>query len=180
MPTQDPADKKLWHKVKNDDADAFKALYDQYFDDLLDFGLRLTNRQDLVQDAVQNLFTHLWDRRSKIKPPNHTKAYLLRSLRNNLLRDAKMEQKIKNLDSDQHLQDDSPHSASSLDKDQQDRMHALIESLSTREREVIHLKYYQGVKNTEISQIMGITYQSVANLLQRALKQIRESLKDRG
>ena len=180
MPTQNPSDKTLWQRVKNDDVDAFKTLYEQYIDDLLMFGRRFTSNHDLVQDAIQNLFTHLWDKRSKVTPPNHTKAYLLRSMRNNLLRDAKMEQKLSSLDPEQQLPDRSIIATPTFEHDQLDRMKVAIENLSIREREVIHLKYYQGVRNTEISEIMGITSQSVANLMQRALKQIRENLKGQG
>lgn len=170
---QDQSDTSLWHRLKNDDADAFRMLYEQHIDDLLKFGSSLTKNRDLVQDAIQNLFTNLWDRRSSIDPPTHPKAYLLRSLRNNLLRDARNEQKIMDLDSDHQRLDQSDISITNVDEDQYDRMQMAIQSLSTREREVIHLRYYQEIKNREISDIMGISYQSVANLLQRALKQIK-------
>ncbi len=173
---QDQSDTTLWDRIKDNDADAFKMLYEQHIDDLLKFGKSLTANRDLVQDAIQSLFTYLWDKRSSINPPTHLKAYLLRSLRNNLLRDVKKARKITDLCSEQQLQGEAGIPFTNDDEYQHHRMQIAIQRLSIREREVIHLKYYQEIRNREISDIMDISYQSVANLLQRALKQIKANL----
>ena len=148
------------------------------FDDLLRFGQNLVQNRELVQDAIQNLFTNLWDKRTSIKTPTHPKAYLLRSLRNNLLRDAKRELKVADLDPN-HQHHVHFTSSTSEQEDQFKYMRKVIQNLSDREREVIHLRYYQEIRNKEIAEIMGISYQSVANLLQRALKHIKVALESK-
>ena len=49
----------------------------------------------------------------------------------------------------------------------------LLNELSTRQREVIYLKYYSALSTKEISEVMNISYQSVQNTLQKAFTKLR-------
>src|SRR5690606_13971134 len=46
----------------------------------------------------------------------------------------------------------------------------MISQLSERQREIVYLKYIEGMDYEEIAQIMDISYQSSRNLLSKALK----------
>ncbi len=84
----------------------------------------------------------------------------------------KKERIIRYIDVDHHLRDVLETS----DADDQAQLQGLqlaLQQLPARQREVLHLRYFQEIKNQEISEIMGISYQSVCNLLQRAIKQMR-------
>jgi RNA polymerase sigma factor (sigma-70 family) len=52
----------------------------------------------------------------------------------------------------------------------------LLNKLPNRQKEAIYLKYYSGLKATEISEIMGINYQSVVNTLHKAIKSLKEEI----
>ena len=52
----------------------------------------------------------------------------------------------------------------------------LLNKLPSRQREAIFLKYYSGLKAKEISEIMGINYQSVINTLFKAIKSLKEEI----
>ena len=45
--------------------------------------------------------------------------------------------------------------------------------LTKRQQEIIHYRYVEELSLEEIAQLLNINYQSVANLLQRALKKMR-------
>src|SRR5262249_3441008 len=51
-----------------------------------------------------------------------------------------------------------------------------LKDLSLRQQEVIQLRFYQGFKNEQIAELMGMNYQSVSNLLGRALLRLREKI----
>jgi RNA polymerase sigma factor (sigma-70 family) len=51
-----------------------------------------------------------------------------------------------------------------------------LEQLPERQREVIHLRYFQNLKNEEIADIINVNYQSVSNLLHRAVKNLKKQL----
>ena len=52
----------------------------------------------------------------------------------------------------------------------------LLNKLPIRQKEAIYLKYYSGLKASEISEIMGIKYQSVINTLHKAIKSLKEEM----
>ena len=52
----------------------------------------------------------------------------------------------------------------------------LLNKLPKRQKEAIYLKYYSGLKATEIAEIMDINYQSVVNILYKALKNLKEEV----
>ena len=49
----------------------------------------------------------------------------------------------------------------------------LINQLSPRQKEVIYLKYYSNMSSSDIAEVMDMNYQSVLNILQKALSKLR-------
>jgi RNA polymerase sigma factor (sigma-70 family) len=54
-----------------------------------------------------------------------------------------------------------------------DTLQQLLQKLSHRQQEVINLRFYHNFPYDTIASIMDMNYQSVLNLLQRALKTLR-------
>jgi len=52
-----------------------------------------------------------------------------------------------------------------------------IRTLSHRQQEAIQLRYYQGLSHEEIGELMDLNYQSVSNLLHRALLKLKVMVK---
>ena len=50
--------------------------------------------------------------------------------------------------------------------------------LSVREREVLYLKFYEGMSYSEIEQVLGISYQTARNYIHRAISRLREVFED--
>jgi len=167
------SDKLLWQQIQLGNADAFRSLYDSHIDDLIVFGQKLCKDNGLIQDTLQLLFLKLWENRSTLPAPKHIKAYLMRSLRNNLLRSIKQEQRISGIAIEDHLKEVPGVSPVINDKAEVHKVQRAMEQLPARQREILHLRFYQDIRNQEISEIMGISYQSVCNLLQRAIKQMQ-------
>ena len=51
-----------------------------------------------------------------------------------------------------------------------------IEQLSNRQKEIIYLKFYNGLSYEEISAVTQLKYQSVRNLFSVALKELRKKI----
>src|SRR5699024_3457942 len=49
-------DIKLWKRLINDERDALSMLFRKYYKPLLNYGLHLIPRDDLVKDSIQELF----------------------------------------------------------------------------------------------------------------------------
>ena len=50
----------------------------------------------------------------------------------------------------------------------------LLNELSSRQKEVLYLKYYSDLSIDEIANVLEINYQSVLNLIHKGIKKLRE------
>lgn len=145
---------------------------------LFNYGATFTNDRELIKDTLQDLFIHLWEKRETLRIQYLT-IYLLRSIRNNLFQSFR-ETKIfpVSIDEDLHDRPDEFTAENSLifqerDSETKRRIKEAIATLPRRQKEVIFLKYYQGLDNEQMADLMGVNRQSVANLLHKAILSLR-------
>ncbi len=98
------------------------------------------------------------------------KAYLFVSLRN-LITNTNTSKKIIFQQIDPNIS--SEHNTSSKESILTE-LYKFLQKLSPRENEIIHLKYFQGFKNMEIAESLGLEYQTVRNTLNNAIKKLRK------
>jgi len=151
---KESTDNELWLSFRNGNQQAFASLYERYAEALFIFGFKTTNDKELIQDAVQELFVDLWKRRSSLQEVQFIKTYLYRSFRYKLLYLLKKNLKHKTEEL-QHssLTEEAPETKWILKETTTENVDLLqkhINDLSTRQREVIHLKYFQGFTIQEI------------------------------
>ena len=58
------------------------------------------------------------------------------------------------------------------------RLRAALAALSEREREILSLKYYAELKNTEIASLTGLYQINVGVILHRTIEKLRNILKE--
>lgn len=174
----DPADHTVWEEFKNGDREAFARLYRTHIHLLITYGMRITGEQNVVKDAIQDLFMELWRSKEQLQPPRSIQAYLLKALRYKLMRNAKVQQRYQaelpeeadtiNIESSILLRE-----AENLQKEQ---IRRAIAQLPQRQQEVINLRFFQGCSTEDVAGIMGLNYQSATNLLHRAVLHLRKFL----
>lgn len=162
---------------------AFEQLYNLYFNLLAKYGRKLTADSQLLEDAIQDLFVDLWRRREHLSQIESLKFYLFRALRNQLIRNARHDVFDKAEDIDDFLDLlvtlSSEHQAIEQETAmfQRHSVQQAVAQLSNRQKEAIHLRFYQGLSLDEITSIMALNKQSVSNLLFRAYAILRTSIK---
>lgn len=161
----------LWTQMISDDVQAFEQLYQLFAHDLLIYGKSLTHDHELVKEELQNLFLSIWNKRKSNQVPDQVRSYLFRAFRNNVIRSSQQAQKVLYKVEDRMEEDTN----------EQENVHAhsikeIIESLPNRQKEVIKLRYFQGLDHQEIAQVLDMNYQSVSNLIARAIKKLREKM----
>jgi RNA polymerase sigma factor (sigma-70 family) len=57
----------------------------------------------------------------------------------------------------------------------QGKIEQLLNELPKRQKEVIYLRYFEDMDHAQIAAVMGINYQSVLNLAQKALQKLRSA-----
>ena len=78
-------DKEIWNAFKGGSLTAYKLIYEKHIDLLFNYGNKITQHSELVEDCMQDLFVDLWIKKSKFGIVLNIKAYLFISFRRRLL-----------------------------------------------------------------------------------------------
>ncbi|MDR3714711.1 MAG: RNA polymerase sigma factor [Puia sp.] len=171
----------LWERFKNGDRHAFAQLYNDHVDNLLLYGMKVIQKQQIVEDAIQDLFVELWRSRENLQSVRSVSFYLVKSLRYKLFRHEKtrMEYFMEDVPAHHPVLQDSAIEIKILKEEEllnQQKVRRAIQRLPRRQQEVINLRFYQGFTNDQIAGIMDINYQSAGNLIHKAILALRKQL----
>jgi len=171
----------LWKQYQLGDEQAFAQLFRRLYPSLVQFGAKITLRTDLLEDCIQELFTELWQNKSRTEVQS-VKAYLLKSLKYKLLR-ALTRKSMLNVDDVTNdyvfeLSHESLLITQEENKAQSDKLMKAFAQLSHRQKEIIYLRFYQELNYEEISEIMSINYQVSRNLLYQAIKALKRLISE--
>lgn len=177
------SDEVLWTKLRRGNKVALRALFLRYHDSLFQYGLSICSTRPLIKDCLQELFFQLWKKRETLSKVQKVKGYLWIAFRRRLMRKLKEENKNGSI-TEQYLPERKKISVERtiIQKEQQANRHKLLHKvlniLSPREREVLFLKYFEGMSYSEIEEIMGIEYQTARNYIYRAISRLRDALEE--
>ncbi|MCC6288848.1 MAG: sigma-70 family RNA polymerase sigma factor [Chitinophagaceae bacterium] len=174
------SDETLWEGMLQGDQEMFLSLYNKYYHTLFFLGIREIKDAQLVKDTIQQLFLYLWEKRQTINVAKNVRSYLVMSFLRKLSLDWKKNARISTLQivHSEYSEDYSPTPEEHLiDKDQQNHLYRLLMSylceLPARQKELIILKFYEGLSYEEIVQQTGLSHRTVYNKIHEALKKLR-------
>jgi RNA polymerase sigma factor (sigma-70 family) len=142
------------------------------------YGLCITPDRDLIKDCIQDVFVNVYNLRKTLQREN-IKFYLMKALRNELyraFRDAKETISLEECGDELAL----VHSVEDIymEREREEGLRIdvrkMLSVLTPNQRKAVYHKYIEELSLQEISDIMGINYQSVQNLIQRSIQKIRE------
>ena len=175
-------DKFIWKSLKEGDMNAFSVLFESYYPQLHNYGLKISNNTALTEDSLQDFFVYIYEHRENLSDLEKIAPYLFTSYRRFLLKMMKKNEKLKHTDFSNETFVDVQFTAEELmanqetEKFKNKNLSKLLNKLPKRQKEAIYLKYYSGLKAKEISEIMDINYQSVVNTLHKAIKSLKEEI----
>lgn len=146
----------------------------RYGDDLYRFALRYSNLSAAAEDAVQDVFVTLWERRAEVESAG-AKGWLLRALYRRLVDQHRHEQ----AESGQRQATDSeacyrPHD----DFELRDAMAHALAQLPAVQRSLVLLRDLEGYDYAQMASLSGLSEQQVGVYLFRARKTLRKLLED--
>ena len=173
---------KLWHKAQAGDKEAFCRLAEAQYRSLFTYATNFTNDRDFIKDSIQEIFIRIWERRTTLTI-QIVSIYLFKSLRNQLLQEFRRpahslaslySQEVNELSDWQTIETEIEQHESASES--QHKVRQAIHTLPKRQQEVVFLKFYKGLENEQIAELMEINRQSVANLLFRALGSLKSQM----
>ncbi|CCH02338.1 RNA polymerase, sigma-24 subunit, ECF subfamily [Fibrella aestuarina BUZ 2] len=172
-------EQRLWAGFMAGDETALNTLMTTHYRSLFRYGTRFSKDREFIKDAIQDLFLHLWERRTFLRKDVAIKPYLMASLRRAMHRNVPSGRPNLELGDEQEafafvfsVEEQFIQHETTFQRTQ--RMQQLLDTLPRRQKEVIYLKYFQELDRDHIAQVMDIAPQTVSNLLQLALRQLRQ------
>ncbi|WP_162415892.1 RNA polymerase sigma factor [Cyclobacterium roseum] len=176
-------DATLWDQFRNGSDAAFIEIYEQYFDRLFAYGMRLIGDESLTKDGIQEVFFDLKNLRKKLGPTDHIRFYLLKCLKRKLFRQRSgWEQRRADLLDKEGFGFELSHEQilidQQLDTEKMEELNRAIAELSPRKKEIIYYFFYEDLSYAEIRELMGMdSDHTTRNLMYKALAFLRKTLR---
>jgi len=173
-----------WELFVSGNADALNNLYQSHVDHLFNYGCQLCGNRELVKDSIQDVFHELLRYQHKLKPVSSVKAYLLKSLRRNIIKKLKAQPNNLQIDPkalfspfDIAISYEANLIHTQGEQDNRKRLRKAIEVLSAKQRQAVMLYFYEGYSYEEIAEIMDMRLvKSARKLVYKAIGAIRKGL----
>lgn len=171
----------LWKQLKQGEVKALGKLYDRYADSLFTYGSQFCSERAIVLDAIHDVFLNLFKYRKNLADTDNIEYYLMRSLKNNILKLTKSKQ------SDSSLNDIYPKIAIEsnfedrlldleIQKERSFKLTKAMGNLSKKQRKSLFLRFTEGYSYDEIAEMMNISVQSARTNIYRSIKILRQNL----
>ena len=165
--------------VLEDDHEAFKKLFFEFYPSLCVFAGRYIAASETCEDVVQEVFFNIWKNRKSLNIHSSFRNFLVTSVRNSctdlLRKQSSYEKYIENY----------PLSTSSPSPDDiytinelEEMLQAALQKLSPNIQSAFNMSRSQKMTYNEIAATMNISPKTVESYISQALKLLREELKD--
>ncbi|RFS21961.1 sigma-70 family RNA polymerase sigma factor [Chitinophaga silvatica] len=176
-------DSQLWNLVRGNEQEALVKLYEKLYLHLVNYGIRISNDVEITKDAINDLFLELWDNRHKLPEVGNVKSYLFTYLRRKILAGIRLSKKhneaagklAETADTHQWSYEDYIVAIQTSDEIRQKISRAMA-NLTPRQKELIQLRYFDGLSMEELSLRTGIAPKTAYNTLASALKSLSVEL----
>ncbi len=148
--------------------DDLAVLFEDLMPGLVRLAHLLTGSLQLAEEAVQDAFVSVYQRRSKVQKPEQ---YLRRIVVNNChsrTRRRGVEKRKLQIVASQSSQADWPPEV--------DEVWELLADLSERQRTALVLRFYEDLTVPDIAELMGVRPGTVKSLIHRGLAQLKERI----
>lgn len=167
-------------RLQQNDEHALALLMEKYYRDLYNYASSFTEDDGLVKDCIQEVFISLWQRRENAAMILSPKYYLLRAVKNRVLKSTHKTFLFtdtvffeKGYDFFFEFSIEKTIIERQISEEKAVKLRRILSSFSKRQQEIIHLKYYQHLGHGQIAELMNITSQSVYNLLHETIQKLK-------
>ncbi|ERJ59045.1 RNA polymerase sigma factor [Sphingobacterium paucimobilis] len=168
-----------WHLFRLGDEAAFKLLFERYSPLLFNYGYKFTQEESIIEDSIQEFFMKIWYNRDSINDTPSVKNYLYKAFRRTLTAHIEQSNRKRNIPVESLPFDiELPHDTQVMRKERLEEIKAQLEEallkMTARQREVIHLRFFEELSYEEIADIMGLSVKDLYKLFYRAMDSLRK------
>lgn len=151
-----------------------------YYKNLCIYSFKYIRNLDVAEEIVQDVFFKIWERRTSLNLPENIESYLYRAVHNETINACKKLQKEifnKNVYK-QEINLNENFNDILQQKELNTKIKYAINELPDRCKEIFKMNRYNAMSYKEISVKLGITEKGVEFHMIKALKILREKLKE--
>ena len=180
---QETNDRKLWEDYKKGEKYALSQIYHTYADRLFRYGKKFSSDDELIKDAIQDLFYDLIRTRNSLGSTDHIYFYLIKAFRHRIVKNQSGKKDLRMADEESEIQslhiiysiEDEWIQKEELTKKEETIRQGLAE-LSPKQREILYYRFTCDFEYDQICEMMSMKYDSARKMVFRALKTLREHL----
>lgn len=176
------SDLQIWQMFQVGHEASFKILFERYNSLLYNYGFKFTQDDAIIEDSIQELFVKLWSNKDNLNTEISVKNYLYKSFRRILVKN--IEQSLRRVNATTSSIDhlpftiELPHEVSMIKRERileiKDKLDQALSHMSPRQREVIHLRFFEELTYPEIAIIMGLSTKDTYKLYYRAMDSLKK------
>lgn len=159
----------------------FEQMFRNYYERLCNYANTILNDMDEAEEIVQSTFLGLWEKRLNVEIHTAIKPYLYQAVHNrclNYLEHLKVRQAHR-----QYYEQNTDVATDSVShltiaRELEKEIEEAISSLPPQCQTVFRLSRFEGLTYAEIAQQLNISVKTIENHMGKALKILRERLKD--
>lgn len=170
----------LFRKVSlQDDEDAFRILFYDFFAPLCVFAHRYLEEMETCEDIVQETFYRIWKNRKELDIQTSARNFLITSVRNACL-DLIRKQEIEKRWIEKRLEEDTEEEYEDLYTTQEleSLLNQALDKLPEQIASTFRMNRFEGKTYVEIAEEKQISVKTVEAYMTRTLKFLRIELKD--
>jgi len=170
----------LLQQLQNGDEKALGALMKLFYAPMYNYAFKFSQDEQLVKDCIQEVFISLWQRRDSATAISSPKYYLLRAVKNKVVKAiGKNAQTINSGSLDEYdfkveFSTEYMLIEKQISAENAVRLQEILSQLPARQKEIVYLKFYHQLDHEQIAALMNINRQSVYNLLHESLQKLRK------
>jgi RNA polymerase sigma-70 factor (ECF subfamily) len=173
----------LAKKISQDsDQQAFKELYLFFFDRLYKFAFSILHSAEFAEEAVNDVFLNIWQKRSQLKSIDNLRNYLFVSTKNTAFNYLSKFKKERNATLDEVLVrfeiDELTPETAFFTTEVRHEIEQAINQLPPKTKLVFQMAKVEGMKYKEISDILNISVNTIDNHVATAIKKLSVTLKN--
>jgi len=159
--------------------EAFKTLFDQYFEDVRRYVFYRSGNEDLATDIAQDTFLRIWEKQMEIDPK--TVKGLLFKIANDLFISSYRKEKVAfNFFNNFQAKQESLTPEDEINYTElKNAYEAALKSMPEKQRVVFLLNRIDELKYKEIADQLGLSVKAIEKRMSQALEHLRNELKNK-
>jgi len=166
---------------QHSDQQAFKELYLIYFDRLYKFAFSILHSSEFAEEAVNDVFLNIWQKRNRLKSIENLSNYLYISTKNTSFNYLSKFRKERNTTLDEVLVrfeiDELTPETAYFTSEVRNEIEQAINQLPPKTKLVFQMAKVDGLKYKEIAEILEISVNTIDNHIATAIKKLSITLK---